>query len=318
MKQLVISTKLTNRETASFNQYLKDISEIDVFTPEEEVICTEKASRGDKEAINELVRRNLRFVVSVAKQYATTQNHLGDLVNEGNIGLMIAVEKFKPEMGFKFISYAVWWIRKTIMEYISKHGRLVRLPDNKINSLSKLDKQINQLEQKLGRNVSIHEVIDEYGAELGLNDILDYSDETESSKKAAKKANDKVNNEFYSLDVLKSYSMDSLDRELVNDAHGDGSGTVLSDTMADNTFFKSADTMMMDKDTKKQLNAVLNVLKPRDKEIMIALYGLDGSLPRTLNDVGEDYGITREMIRQIKAKCLNKIKKVLLNTDINE
>ena len=160
MKQFVITSKVTNRENQSFNQYLKDISEIEVFSSKEEVICAEKASRGDKKAIDELVRRNLRFVVSVAKQYATTQNPLEDLVNEGNIGLIIAAEKFKPEMGFKFISYAVWWVRKIIMEHLSKHGRLVRLPANKINSLSKLDKQINELEQKLGRNVCIQEIIE--------------------------------------------------------------------------------------------------------------------------------------------------------------
>ena len=168
MKQLKISTKLTNRDIHSFNQYLKEISDIDVFTPEQEAICTEKACKGDQDAIDELVRRNLRFVVSVAKQYATPMNPLEDLVNEGNIGLMLAAQKFRPEMGFKFISYAVWWVRKIIMEHLTKNGRMVRLPANKVNSLSKLDKQIHLLEQKLGRNVSIIEVVEEFGSEMDL------------------------------------------------------------------------------------------------------------------------------------------------------
>ena len=300
MKQLVITAKLTNREIHSFNQYLKDIAEIDVFTAEEEAICAEKASRGDKEAIDELVRRNLRFVVTVAKQYATAQNPLEDLVNEGNIGLIIAAEKFKPEMGFKFISYAVWWIRKIIMEHLSKHGRLVRLPANKINSLSKLDKQINQLEQKLGRSVSIHEIIEEFGGEFGL-----------SNKQSPKKIND----EYILLDMLNDFTMDSLDRDISGD---EGNGTTLGETISDDSIFKSAEQQLITNDVKKQLNEVLDILKPRDKQVMIGLFGLDGNLPRTLNDIGEEIGVTREMVRQIRQKSLGLLKKKLETTNINK
>ena len=213
MKRLVISTKLTNRANHSFNQYLKEISAIDIFTPEEEAICTEKASRGDAEAINELVNRNLRFVVSVAKQYATAQNPLEDLVNEGNVGLIIAAEKFKPEMGFKFISYGVWWIRKVIIEHLTKNGRLVRIPANKVNNLSKLDKQINKLEQKLGRNVSVQELIDEFKSNLGGEQKNNYK---------------KVISEYEFLDVLNNYKMDSLDRDISGDDNG---GTSLGETI---------------------------------------------------------------------------------------
>jgi RNA polymerase primary sigma factor len=300
MKQLVITAKLTNREIHSFNQYLKDIAEIDVFTAEEEAICAEKASRGDKEAIDELVRRNLRFVVTVAKQYATAQNPLEDLVNEGNIGLIIAAEKFKPEMGFKFISYAVWWIRKIIMEHLSKHGRLVRLPANKINSLSKLDKQINQLEQKLGRSVSIHEIIEEFGSEFGL-----------SNKQTPKKISD----EYILLDMLNDFTMDSLDRDISGD---EGNGTTLGETISDDSIFKSAEQQLITNDVKKQLNEVLDILKPRDKQVMIGLFGLDGNLPRTLNDIGEEIGVTREMVRQIRQKSLGLLKKKLETTNINK
>ena len=297
MKQLVITAKLTNREIHSFNQYLKDIAEIDVFTAEEEAICAEKASRGDKEAIDELVRRNLRFVVTVAKQYATAQNPLEDLVNEGNIGLIIAAEKFKPEMGFKFISYAVWWVRKIIMEHLSKHGRLVRLPANKINSLSKLDKQINELEQKLGRNVCIQEIIEEFGGDTDFD---------------GKSTQKKFKNEYMLLDTLNDYSMDSLDRDI----SGDDKGTTLAETISDDSMFKSADNELLTEDVRKQLNEVLDILKPRDRLVMVGLYGLDGCIPRTLNDIGDEIGVTREMVRQIRQKSLAILKKKLLNSSL--
>src|ERR1039458_8758932 len=173
MKQLVISARTTKRDTASFNLYLREISEIKMLTPEEELICANKVVLGDKAAIEELIVKNLRFVVSVAKQYAKAENPLEDLVNEGNIGLMIAAKKFRPDMGFKFISYAVWWIRKIILEHLAKNGRIVRIPANKINDLSKLDKKINKMEQKLGRNLDTQELIKEFGKdELDLLNII--------------------------------------------------------------------------------------------------------------------------------------------------
>jgi len=297
MKNLVISSKVTNRENVSFNQYLKDIASIEVLTPQQETILAEKASKGDKKAIDELVRRNLRFVVSVAKQYATPQNPLEDLVNEGNIGLIIAAEKFNPSMGFKFISYAVWWVRKIIMEHLSKHGRLVRLPSNKINSLSKLDKEISELEQKFGRTVTVQEAIDIMG-ETGKFDSISFKKKEE---------------EYEFLDVLSSYHMDSLDRDISGD---DGNGTILSDTISDDSVFKSADHHINNADIKNELNKVLDTLKPRDKRVMVALFGLDGEIPRTLKDVGEEIGVTREMVRQIKEKCLAKMRVQMQNSEI--
>jgi len=302
MKQLKISTKLTNRDVQSFNQYLKEISDIAVFTPEEEAICTEKASKGDQSAIDELVRRNLRFVVSVAKQYATPMNPLEDLVNEGNIGLMMAAQKFRPEMGFKFISYAVWWVRKIIMEHLSKNGRLVRLPANKINSLSKLDKQIHMLEQKLGRNVSIIEVVEEFGSEMDLG----YDDKDKSPYK-------KLKDEYQFLDVLNDYSMDSLDREIGGD---EGNGTTLGDTLSDDHSFKATDQELIDEDTTREIANVLGTLKERDRQVMISLFGLDGGYPKTLKDVGDEIGVTREMVRQIREKCLKKLHAKLQHSEI--
>jgi RNA polymerase primary sigma factor len=299
MKQLTITTKLTNRENQSFVQYLREVSEIKVLTPEEEVILTNKASSGDRQAIEELVKRNLRFVVSVAKQYATPQNPVEDLVNEGNIGLMMAAERFDPSTGFKFISYAVWWIRKIIMEHLSKNGRLIRLPANKINALSKLDKQINELEQKLGRSVSIREVMDNYNVDVDVLDALSNYGKSSSDLEA--------------LNMLSGYSMDSLDREL---GHDEG-GSTLGDNVVDDTFDTNDHNLLYD-DMKIELNKVLDTLKPRDRQVMVALFGLDGSIPRTLKDVGDEIGVTREMVRQIKEKSLIKLRKRLNGSEILE
>ena len=297
MKQLTITTKLTNRENLSFVQYLREVSEIKVLTPEEEIVLTKKASNGDKHAIEELVKRNLRFVVSVAKQYATPQNPVEDLVNEGNIGLMMAAERFDPSTGFKFISYAVWWIRKIIMEHLSKNGRLIRLPANKINALSKLDKQINELEQKLGRSVSIREVMDNYNVDVDVLDALSNYGKSSSDLEA--------------LNMLSGYSMDSLDREL---GHDEG-GSTLGDNVVDDTFDTNDHNLLYD-DMKIELNKVLDTLKPRDRQVMVALFGLDGSIPRTLKDVGDEIGVTREMVRQIKEKSLIKLRKRLNGSEI--
>lgn len=277
MKQFKITSKFTNRENDSFDKYLKEIAGIDVFTPEQELICVEKASKGDKAAKEELVLRNLRFVVSVAKQYATPQIPLEDLVNEGNIGLMMAAERFDSSEGVKFISYGVWWVRKIIMEHISKNGKTVRLPANKINSLSKLDKQISQMEQENGYHVDVQEICNKFG-------------DTE---------------DFMFLDVLSSYKMDSLDRELGGE-NGDG-GTLL-DIMADKSA-NPTDYLVSDPNNKSLLNECLNILKPRDKRIMELLFGLDGHEPRTLKEVSDEVGITREMVRQVKQKSLIKLSK---------
>jgi RNA polymerase primary sigma factor len=291
MKQLTITNRLTNRETESFKLYLKDIAEIDILTPAEESICAMKASRGDKAAKDELIRRNLRFVVSVAKQYATSNNPLEDLVNEGNIGLIIAADKFKPEMGWRFISYGVWWIRKIIYEHLSAHSRMVRLPVNKINSLSKLDKKINELEQRLGRTVDIRDVITEYGEDIipkGLEDLED-------------------------LSVLSAYSMDSLDREIGGD---EGSRTTLADLILDENSYKSSDHLLVDSDFKEEIRRIIDTLKPRDKRIMVALYGLNGETPLSLKEVGDEVGVTRETIRQIKEKTLKTLKARLSDSSI--
>ncbi len=289
MKQLVISTRLTNRESESFQKYLFEISQIPIFTPEEEKVCTVKAASGDKKAIQELVQRNLRFVVSVAKQYSTPINPVEDLVNEGNIGLILAAEKFKPEMGFRFISYAVWWVRKKILEHLAKDGRMIRLPNNKLSSLSKLDKKVIEMEQRLGRTIDISELIAEFDGEFDAEDIG-------------------------LLGVLGSYSMDSIDREIGGE---DGSGTTLGDMLSDDSTFGPSDSLAINGDMKSEISRLLSTLKPRDKRIMIALYGLDGNAPMALKEIGDEIGISREMVRQIKEKVLKTLKAKLINSTLN-
>lgn len=276
MKSLSISNLITSRENDSFKKYLKEVSKIKAFTPEEEALCAVKAYNGDNKAKEELVTRNLKFVISVAKQYVTPQSPLEDLVNEGNLGLILAAERFNPAEKVKFISYAVWWIRKVIIEHINKYNRAVRLPLNKITSLSKLDKMVSDLEQKKGYKVDIHELADELGSD-----------------------------EFNALEVLTTYKMDSLDRQLGGE---DGDGSTLIDLLADNTI-KGSDHLVTDSDHKTSIFKGLNVLKERDKQIIILLFGLDGKEPRTLQEVSDVVGMSREMVRQVKMKSLLKLSK---------
>lgn len=279
MRQFKVTASITKRENESFKQFLKDVSNIPTLTHSEEMELTLRSSKGDRKAIDRLVEANLRFVISVAKKYATEQIPLEDLVNEGNIGLIMAAEKYSPENGVKFISYAVWWIRKIIMEHITKHGKMVRIPANKVNSLSKLNQMVSDLEQKNGRQVDIHEVVNEYG-------------------------NNATNDDLMFLDVLTTYHMDSLDR---NVSHDDGGGTSLGDLLSDGSN-KSTDHLLNDTDLKQEIGKLLETLKPRDKRVMEALFGLDGNIPMGLKEIGEEVGVTREMVRQIKEKSLKKLR----------
>lgn len=296
MRNLKITTKVTNRDSDSLNQYLKCLSSIELLTPEEEYVLAKKSFNGDEDAINMLVKSNLRFVVSVAKHYASANNPLSDLINEGNIGLIRAAQKFDPDNKnkkgnkIKFISYAVWWIRKVIMEHLSNNGRMVRLPANKINNLSKLDKKVNELEQRECRSIDIKEVIEEFDGVIS-NDNLEL------------------------LNVLNTYSMDSLDRQIGDDESGSVLGDLISGEGYDET-----DHLVNKLDVKLEVERLLNTLKDREKIIMVAYYGLDGKSPMTLAEIGnlEDINVTREMIRQIKSKVLIKLKAKLKNSELKE
>ncbi len=278
MKGIRISNKFTNRESASFRAYLNEIAEIKMFTPEEEEECSRRALEGDKKATHELIRRNLRFVISIAKQYETSTISLEDLVNEGNIGLVMAAESYNPSTGFKFITYAVFWIRKLILEYLAKNGRLIRLPSNKINSLTKYTQQLSKLEQKVGGDVTTNDVVNELGATMSLEEIQE-------------------------LESISSMKFDSLDNPL-----SESDSSSLYEIISDDTF-KSSDHLLNDADIKYEITTILNGLKPRDKDIMICLFGLDGSTPMGLQEVSERVGLSREMVRQIKEKSLKTLRK---------
>lgn len=280
MKAIRINQKITNRENSSFKQYLREVNEIPMLTPAEETELAYKAVNGDKSASEELVKRNLRFVISIAKSYATDKICLEDLVNEGNIGLVKAVETFDPDKGYKFISFAVWWVRKIIMEYVSKYGKTVRIPANRINDLSKLNKYISAVEQKNCHRVDIEEVILEFPKEMSTND-------------------------FVLLDSLNSFSVDSIDREI----HSDENNTVVSDLMYDVDDY-STDYLLDESDIKSEINLALSTLKPRNKQIMEMLFGINGNKPMTLQEVGDLMSLTREMVRQIKIKSLEKMSKI--------
>jgi RNA polymerase primary sigma factor len=270
------------------SKYLKDVRKLDMITLEEEIELTKKVAEGDQRATDKLVESNLRFVISIAKEYQNQGLPLSDLISEGNLGLIKAARKFDPTRGFRFISYAVWWVRKKILEHLAKDGRMVRLPNNKLSSLSKLDKKMIEMEQRLGRTVDISELIEEFDGQFDAEDIS-------------------------LLGVLSTYSMDSMDREIGGD---DGSGTTLGDMLSDNTTFESPDNALINNDMKGDIIRLLDTLKPRDKRIMIALYGLDGNAPMTLKEVGEEIGVTREMIRQIRVKLLKTLKAKLIHSNI--
>lgn len=275
MKALKINQRITSRENSSFVQYMKEVSEIPMLTPTQEAELAERAVNGDEAAARQLVRSNLRFVISVAKNYATDKIMLEDLVNEGNIGLIKAVEKFDPNKGYKFISFAVWWVRKIIMEYVSNYGKTVRIPANRINELSKLNKYISAVEQKNCHRVDIEEVISEFSREMSSDD-------------------------FRLLDSLNGMSIDSLDREIHSD---EGNATCVSDLMYDEDADRT-DHLLGETDIKSEINIALSTLKPRNKKIMEMLFGLNGYQPMTLQEVGDEIGLTREMVRQIKEKSL--------------
>ena len=282
MKSLRITERYTKRESNSFKQYLLNIADIKMFTPAEEAACSLKAEQGNKEAIDELVKRNLRFVVSVAKQYESANVALEDLVNEGNIGLIMAAQQYKTSTGFKFITYAVFWIRKMIMEFFAKNGRIVRLPANKIGGLSKLNQHVSELEQKLGRSVDLFEVIDEYGTKFSKEEISE-------------------------LENISMLSFESLDAAM-DDSEG---GNSLYDVI-ENENATPTDYLIITEDVKKRIKNALSILKPRDRAIMVDLFGLDGGTPMNLKEVGEKVGLTREMIRQIRERSLKKLKEVYI------
>ena len=275
MRQLKISKSITNRESQSIEKYLQEIGKVDLITAEEEVELAQRIKKGDQEALEKLVRANLRFVVSVAKQYQNSSLSLNDLINEGNLGLVKAAQKFDETKGFKFISYAVWWIRQSIMQALAEHSRLVRLPLNKVGSLSKINKAFTELEQKYEREPSPEE----------LSEILEMSaDEIETT-------------------VRISSRPVSVDAPFADDETGS-----LLDVLENQQADKADEKMVYQHSLSVETERSLSTLTEKEKEVIKLFFGIGVEHPMTLEDIGESLGITRERVRQIKDKAINKLR----------
>src|ERR1700716_2862728 len=273
MRQLKITQSITNRESQSLDKYLHEIGKVDLITAEEEVILAQKIREGDQAALERLTKTNLRFVVSVAKQYQNQGLTLGDLINEGNLGLIKAAKRFDETKGFKFISYAVWWIRQSILQAIADQSRLVRLPQNKIGTYNKANKAYMAFEQEHEREPSTEE----------LAELLEMS-ETE------------INNIFQSNP--RHTALDAPVHEAEDVAMGDllqGGDDTDEDLMHDSL--------------KNEIRRVLKSLSPREAEIVNAYFGLDGENGVTIEQIGQKYDLTKERIRQIKERAIKRLQK---------
>lgn len=275
MRQLKISKSITNRESQSIEKYLQEIGKVDLITAEEEVQLARRIKQGDTEALEKLTKANLRFVVSVAKQYQNSSLSLNDLINEGNLGLVKAAQKFDETKGFKFISYAVWWIRQSIIQALAEHSRMVRLPLNKVGSLTKINKAFAELEQVYQREPSPEEVA--LHLEVPLDDVL------------------------ATLDLAgRHVSMDAPFQE--------GESNSLIDVL-DNPNAESTDQGIdYVESLRLETERTLSSLTERERQVIRLFYGIGVENALTLEDIGDNLGITRERIRQIKDKAITKLR----------
>ncbi len=275
MRQLKITKQVTNRDTPSLDKYLQEIGRVKLITAEEEVELAVKIKQGDDEALEKLAKANLRFVVSVAKQYQGQGLSLPDLISEGNLGLIKAAKRFDETRGFKFISYAVWWIRQQILQSLAEQARIVRLPLNKIGSINKINKAFAKLEQEYERPPTAHE----------LADMLEMT-----------------------LDEVKS-SMSNTSRHVSMDAplrEGDDSGTMM-DVMKNEATPSPLETLMTDS-LRNEIERSLDSLSGREADVIRFYFGLNGNQPHTLEEIGQKFDLTRERVRQIKEKAIKRLK----------
>ena len=278
MRQLKISKSITNRESESLEKYLQEIGKVDLITSEEEVRLAVLIKQGDQNALDKLTKANLRFVVSVAKQYQNQGLTLPDLINEGNLGLIKAAQRFDETRGFKFISYGVWWIRQSIMQALAEQSRIVRLPLNKVGLTNRISRAYSHLEQEFERSPSVEEIAQYLDVEL---------------------------EEVYSAMSVASRHV-SMDSPL---GGGDDEGTLMD--VMENSNADAADKQLMFRDSLRQeVQRSLSVLTPRQKEVICYFYGIGVSEAMSLEDLGERYHLTRERVRQIKDKALTKLRTV--------
>jgi len=274
MRQLKISKQVTNRETASLDKYLQEIGRVDLITADDEVKLAQKIKQGDQRALEKLAKANLRFVVSVSKQYQNQGLTLPDLINEGNLGLIKAAQRFDETRGFKFISYAVWWIRQSILQALAEQSRIVRLPLNKIGSINKINKAFAALEQDFGRAPTHSEIADKL--EITLKEVK------ESMKNAGRHV--------------------SMDAPLIQDE------TInMYDVMRENDT-PTPETGLLYDSLRKEISRAISTLTPRESDVVRLYFGLDGAHPMTLEEIGERFDLTRERVRQIKEKAIRRLK----------
>lgn len=274
MRQLKITKQVTNRDTLSLDKYLHEIGKVELLSAEKEVELAKRIKKGDRQALETLIKANLRFVVSVSKQYQNQGLSLPDLINEGNLGLIKAAERFDETRGFKFISYAVWWIRQSILQALAEQARIVRLPLNKIGSINKINKAFNKLEQEFQREPTIEEVA------LLMESKIEIVE-------------DSLN--FASIHI----SMDAPLRE--EEANN------LYDVML-NEDSPNPEDSLIDDSLRMEIERSLSTLGDRESEILRYYFGLNSYQPHTLEEIGDEFGLTRERVRQIKEKAIKKLK----------
>ena len=274
MRQLKITKQVTNRETASLDKYLQEIGKVDLITAEMEVELAQKIKAGDQAALERLTKANLRFVVSVAKQYQNQGLTLPDLINEGNLGLIKAAKRFDETRGFKFISYAVWWIRQSILQALAEQSRIVRLPLNKIGSINKINKAYALLEQENERPPSAEEIAKKL--DMTVNDVK------ESMKNSGR---------HVSMDAPLIEGEDSNLYDVLNIGES-----------------PSPDMQLMIESLRVEIERALQTLTPREADLIRLYFGLNGEHPMTLEEIGETFDLTRERVRQIKEKAIRRLK----------
>lgn len=274
MRQLKITKQVTNRETASLDKYLQEIGKVDLITAEEEVELAQRIKAGDQIALEKLTKANLRFVVSVAKQYQNQGLTLPDLINEGNLGLIKAAQRFDETRGFKFISYAVWWIRQSILQALAEQSRIVRLPLNRVGSLNKISKTFSELEQKFEREPSPDELAEVL--EVTTKEVVDTM---------------KISGRHVSMDApFVQGEENSLLDVLENDQE------------------EKPDTGLMNDSLRREVQRALSTLTQREADVITLYFGLNGEHSMTLEEIGEKFNLTRERVRQIKEKAIRRLR----------
>jgi RNA polymerase primary sigma factor len=274
MRQLKISKQITNRESQSLDKYLQEIGKVDLLTPDEEVELAKRIKEGDQIALEKLTKANLRFVVSVAKQYQNQGLSLGDLINEGNLGLIKAAQRFDETRGFKFISYAVWWIRQSILQALAEQSRIVRLPLNRVGSLNKISKTFSELEQKFEREPSPEELAEVL--QVTTSEVIDTM--KISGRHVSMDAPFIQGEENSLLDVLENDSEETPDQGLITDS------------------------------LRKEVQRALSTLTQREADVITLYFGLNGEHAMTLEEIGEKFNLTRERVRQIKEKAIRRLR----------